>query len=130
MQPTPNIEVLKYNRFVLDLLSIYPKDLSIEPKYQFFKSPLAYLFLFSFIFCWMAANIASSSTLIGANLELISPGIQLAGMYFSVGFRLHDVRTLHLKLQEMVNTSKLNVLLFILTILVSKASSTKKRNKY
>lgn len=88
-------------------LGIYPKDLT-KTTNEFHKSPIAYLFLF----CWIACNVVSGSMFIykfsppfGTNLELIIAGMQLAGMYSSLGGKLLDVRKLHLKLQEIVDTS-------------------------
>lgn len=110
MESTTTFHVLKHNRMLMQWMGIYPKSL-IETKNQFFKTPIVYEFLFCAFVCDIFSScvfIYQDSSPLGTNLDpffIVISGLQCGGMYFSLGIQQQNVQALHVKLQQIIETS-------------------------
>lgn len=113
-------QVLEYNRISLSLVGMYTKNLH-EPTNEFYNSFISYYVLFVVV----SFAIISSAVYMYQNkshFEIISEstlvaiaGVQEAGMLLAIGKNNVQVKTLLLKLQEIVdegNFSNENVSIF------------------
>lgn len=106
-------KVMAYNQLAMSWVGIHSQNLH-EPTNEFFKSIGAYYVLF----CAMSFTIISSAVFVyrhASNFELISEpcliviaGIQNVGMFTSIGFNVKQIKILHIKLQKIVDASKIN----------------------
>lgn len=107
-----NFEVLRYNRALMSRLGIYPHP--VEPSTDFHKSPQTY---YNFVFWLICIVLCSAYSItnwpnIGIILQpclVMIANSQCWGMYFSVGMKLANVKSLHNELQQIVNEGKLVV---------------------
>lgn len=102
------LQVLEFNQNFMAHIGINSHHLT-ESKNEFFRSIPAYFILFNLIVCC----VISSSVFAYQNLEnlelvlvtslVIVAGFQTCGMFLSVGLNMTAVKTLHLRLQEIVD---------------------------
>lgn len=114
-----NFQVLENNQAYMAWLGIYSYKLT-EPTNEFFKSIVAWFFMFnSFVMIIISSilfiikYISDIQGCLGAFKIAIS-GIQCGGMHLSLGLKMKKVKILHLKLQEIINESKKHLFLQVL----------------
>lgn len=100
-------KVLKHNQTLMTWLGIHSYRLT-EPNNEFSKSIGTYYILFTIFSIFIVSSgytaIFSSEfqTVIQATL-LVVAGTQSGGMFLSIGLQMKKIKTLQLKLQEIVN---------------------------
>lgn len=108
-----NFNVLEYNQIYMSWIGIHSKHLN-EPNNEFFKSIGTYYMVFNVISFTIVASAvfvyknASNIELIAEPCLIVIAGFQVLGMFISVGLKMNKVKGLHIKLQEIVDKSKLN----------------------
>lgn len=101
------LKVLDKNRTLMSAIGLYPNRLT-ELTNEFFESFSNYFILFNVIFIIIscAVFLLNNGSDFGAALKAflcIITGIQCGGMFLSIGLNMIKVKTLHLKLQEIVD---------------------------
>lgn len=106
--------VLESNQAFMDWLGIYSYRLT-EPTNEFLNSIVAWFFMFnssvmiigsSVLF--IIKNMSQIQAVLGACKIAIS-GIQCGGMHLSVGIKMKLVKSLHLKLQQIVDEGNASI---------------------
>lgn len=105
-------KVLEYNQISMGWLGIHSKHLD-RPTNEFYTSFTAYYVLFNVV----AFTIISSVVYMYLNIEhfeIISEsglvaiaGVQVAGMFLTIGINLKKVKLLHITLQEIVDKGRI-----------------------
>lgn len=100
-------KVLERNRALMGAIGIYSNHL-IEPTNDFCESFSTYFILFHVIFYIISFSVITLKTVsdFGAALQAclcVITGIQCGGMFLSIGLKMIKVKTLHLKLQKIVD---------------------------
>lgn len=105
-------KVLKNNETFMTHLGIYSNRLT-EPTNEFFKSFVAYYFLFN-TFVGIAASAAFAlkyscdlKPVLGA-FKFAVGAWQFGGMFLGIGLKKMKVKSLHLELQRIVDEGNLN----------------------
>lgn len=103
--------VLEFNQNFMARIGINSHDLT-ESRNEFFRSIVAYFILFNLI-GWC---VVSSSVFVYENIEhldlalqtafVIVAGFQAGGMFLGVGLNMKAVKTVQLRLQEIVNAGE------------------------
>ena len=102
------LHVLKYSQWLMSKLGIYPYRLT-DPPNEFFKSILTYYIFFVSICLTVCCSVAFMNVhwpdfeRISCSFMIACSGIQTAGMFFCFGLQLKNVKSVHLKLQEIVD---------------------------
>lgn len=104
-------KVLKYNQILMGWLGIHSKHLD-RPTNEFYTSLITYYVLFNVIaftilssVAYMYLNIEHFEKISESGLGVIA-GVQVAGMFISIGVNLKKVKLLHLTLQEIVDKGR------------------------
>lgn len=105
--------VLKFNQKFMAYIGINSHRLT-ESTNEFFCSIVAYFILFN-LFCWC---VVSSTVFVYQNREnlelalltalVIVAGLQAGGMFLAVGLKMATVKTLHLRLQEIIDNGQIS----------------------
>lgn len=102
------IKVFEPNQYVMALLGIHSHRLD-DPSNEFYSSIALYSFVcFDIIFLIISSGIFAiqnidNLALALQNVTLVVGGIQSAGMYINIGINMSKVKSLHKKLQEIVD---------------------------
>lgn len=89
-------------------IGIHSHHLS-EPTNKFFNSFVSYYYLFVFVVLLIVASAVNAYKnwpqidIISEPCLIIIAGIQVTGMYLTVGFKMKQVKTLHIELQRIVD---------------------------
>lgn len=104
--------VLKFNQDFMARCGIHSHRLN-EPVNEFFHSFSTYFMLFHIIVvCIISSSVfvyqhSSDLEVAFATCLIVVAGLQCGGMFLSVGLKMTTVKTLHLKLQEIIDDGKL-----------------------
>lgn len=106
-------KVLESNQNFMVRLGIHSHSLDSQTN-EFFKSIPAYLIvsitiIFTIIssFVFICKNITNYESVIDAAMCGFA-GVQGVGMFISIGLNMMNIKTLHLKLQEIIDSGKFN----------------------
>lgn len=102
------IHVLQYNQWIMNKIGIYSYRLT-EPNNEFFKSIIAYniLLMKGFTVILSVAFVYlhwPNFDMICEPIHVIFGAVQAFIMYTSIGIQMKNVKILHLKLQEIVDS--------------------------
>lgn len=109
------VKAFKSNQFLMEMFGIHSYNVS-EPSNEFFKKPVTYFMLF----CGFGLLTISSVLFVYVNsvefavvlqsVLIVIAGLQITGMYLSVGLNMKQVKAVHLKIQSIADQG--NHLLF------------------
>lgn len=101
-------KVLEYNQNYMARIGIHSLHLN-EPTNEFFKSFVSYYYLFVFSVVFIAASAVNAyqswpqMDIISEPCLIVIAGLQVTGMYSTVGLKMKNVKTLHIELQGIVD---------------------------
>lgn len=116
-QMTRKFHVLKFNQNLMAHIGINSHHLT-GSKNEFLRSFAAYYILFNLIvLCIISSTVFAYQNLDHIEVALLTilvivAGFQAGGMFLSVGLNIQTVKTLQLRLQEIVNNGMRKFLIF------------------
>lgn len=106
--------VLEYNRISMGWLGMRTKNLN-DPSNEFFSSLMSYYVLFIVVSFTIMSSVVymylnkSHFEIISESSLVAIAGVQVAGMFLTIGINNMEVKALFLKLQSIVDKGNFNI---------------------